>query len=527
MRAEIGLKGKFWAAMAVLFVCIAALGGNTIFEVRKILPEVNAIGKSASPLALGSMDLLYLSGKSMSIIQASALAARKDILGGLDEVEPRLRETLTNLERLTSGLPQQEEKARQIKALYAQTKAAGLAWVTATIEEDWAEEPERAKAFRSMRETLESAIVSLKMDGVDRLSASLSNMSDLSQRVVSRTTVACLAGLVLAVFLAMVLSRRIANPIHRIIEGLRDIADQVSSASGQLSDVSQRLSDGASFQASSIEETSSSLEEMSSVTRQNAESAGEANDLMKQAIAVLAEANDAMNELIRSMEAISEASSETGKIIKTIDEIAFQTNLLALNAAVEAARAGAAGAGFAVVADEVRNLAMRAAEAAKNTESLIQGTVKRVDEGSELVVKTNGAFGKLAAAASKVDGLVAEIAAATREQAEGIEQVNRAATEMDNVVQQNAASAEESASASEEMSKQAEQMKNTVGDLFYLVAGNGGEKRHLLSRPGSPKAKRQTREEKKPVMGNVIQSAKSKGRTLYRMLTATEGGSDF
>jgi methyl-accepting chemotaxis protein len=179
-----------------------------------------------------------------------------------------------------------------------------------------------------------------------------------------------------------------------------------------------------------------------------------------------------MGELTHSMEEISKASEETSKIIKTIDEIAFQTNLLALNAAVEAARAGEAGAGFAVVADEVRNLAMRAAEAARNTADLIEGTVKKVKDGGDLVATTNEAFAEVAQSAAKVGELVGEIAAASNEQAQGIGQVNTAVAEMDKVVQQNAANAEESASASEEMSAQAEQMKGYVEELVALVGSS-------------------------------------------------------
>ena len=186
-------------------------------------------------------------------------------------------------------------------------------------------------------------------------------------------------------------------------------------------------------------------------------------------------ANGSMTELTQSMEDISKASDETSKIIKTIDEIAFQTNLLALNAAVEAARAGEAGAGFAVVADEVRNLAMRAAEAAKNTAALIEGTVKKVKDGSELVERTNGAFAEVSKSAAKVTDLVSEIAAASSEQAQGIDQVNTAVTEMDKVTQQNAANAEESASASEEMNAQAEQMKEIAGEVMGIIGSRGSK----------------------------------------------------
>ena len=220
-------------------------------------------------------------------------------------------------------------------------------------------------------------------------------------------------GLMVGIFLMWAIGRGITKPLNRVIEGLNAGSDQVASSSGQVSSASQSLAEGSSEQAASIEETSSSLEEMSSMTKQNANNANQADNLMKEANQVVGQANDSMTELTGSMEEISKASEDTSKIIKTIDEIAFQTNLLALNAAVEAARAGEAGAGFAVVADEVRNLAMRAAEAAKNTASLIEGTVKKVGDGSGLVTRTNEAFVKVAESAGKVGELVSEIAAAS------------------------------------------------------------------------------------------------------------------
>ncbi len=209
------------------------------------------------------------------------------------------------------------------------------------------------------------------------------------------------------------------------------------------------------------------------MTKQNADNANQADALMKEANETIATANNTMDRMTASMTSITQTGEETQKIVKTIDEIAFQTNLLALNAAVEAARAGEAGAGFAVVADEVRNLAMRAADAAKDTSTLIEESVKQIRDGAELVDVTNKAFDEVAVQAEKVTHLVGEIAAASTEQSQGIAQVNTAVSEMDKVVQQNAATAEESASASEQMNAQAEQMKSVARDLNTLVTGVG------------------------------------------------------
>ena len=176
-----------------------------------------------------------------------------------------------------------------------------------------------------------------------------------------------------------------------------------------------------------------------------------------------------------AMNAIKATSDDIAKIIKTIDEIAFQTNILALNAAVEAARAGEAGMGFAVVADEVRNLAQRSAQAAKETAAKIEGAVAKTALGVEISAKVATSLEEIVDKARQVDELAAEVAAASKEQTQGIAQVNIAVTQMDKVTQANAASAEESASAAEELNAQAESMKEAVAELIFMIDGQRHE----------------------------------------------------
>ena len=295
----------------------------------------------------------------------------------------------------------------------------------------------------------------------------VSNLSDASKGMIIGLAIALIFGALAAFFIV----RSITGPINRIIKNMTKVSGQVASVSGEISSSSQQMAESASEQAASIEETSSSMEEMSSMTRQNTENAGATNNLMKNTGQVITQANDSMVDLTSSMEEISKASEETSKIIKTIDEIAFRTNLLALNAAVEAARAGEAGAGFAVVADEVRNLAIRSAEAAKETALLIEGTIKKVNNGSQLVVNAGEALSQVTQSSQKVGGLVEKISQASREQYQGIEQVNKTISEIDKVIQQNAANAEESAASSEELNAQAAEMKSAVKELMVMVGG--------------------------------------------------------
>lgn len=256
-------------------------------------------------------------------------------------------------------------------------------------------------------------------------------------------------------------------------------SSQVAAASQQISAGSQSLAQGTSEQASTLEEISSSLQEMASMSNKNLASAKEARSLTEGARAGADAGVDRMQRLSEAINRIKTSADSTARIVKTIDEIAFQTNLLALNAAVEAARAGDAGKGFAVVAEEVRNLAMRSAEAAKNTAALIEESVKNAEGGVNLNKEVLCSLHEINSQVRKVSEVMAEITAASDQQVQGVAQIATAIDQINEVTQTTAANAEESASTAEELSSQAAEMQSLVSN-FHL---SHTQERAALKRP--------------------------------------------
>ncbi len=283
-----------------------------------------------------------------------------------------------------------------------------------------------------------------------------------------------LYGVVAAVTLvfSVLISRDTTRRISSAVTALRQSSESIHNASQQVATASQSLAQSCSEQAAVQEESSAGLAEVSSMTKQNSEHSQQASDLAKEAEQAVSEGSQAISRMNQAIQKIRQSSEETSKIIKVIDEIAFQTNLLALNAAVEAARAGEAGKGFAVVAEEVRNLAMRSAEAAKNTSSLIEQAVNNAGQGVVCIEDVNTSLGTITAAIGKTNQIIAEIAGASQEQASKLQQITASASEIDKTTQQNAAIAEESASAANELQSMVQDLNSVVYHLLQL-AGSG------------------------------------------------------
>ncbi len=328
------------------------------------------------------------------------------------------------------------------------------------------------KATESCLDCHENARAGDVLGGADvHISTALAQAAVSKQTAIMAVAVLC-ALAVAAVVLRVIITQLVIKPVNGVSGILLERARSISTSSETFASSATLMAQGANDQAASLQETSASLKEVHARNRTNADNAGEADRTAGTASTAAESSSDAMGRMSTAMSAIRESSHETANIIKTIDEIAFQTNLLALNAAVEAARAGEAGKGFAVVAEEVRNLAAGSADAARNTQQLIEKALSNADEGVAVVSEMDDKLREIVDNIATSSLTITQVSQATAQQAVELDQVNNAISRIEDITQSNAATAEETASASEELSAMAGDLENVAGELVSMIGGS-------------------------------------------------------
>lgn len=483
------LSGRLFLLAGVGLSAVLALGTVGYVGSRNINAGIAQMTVVSSGLRNHlDTDMLHdaLRADVLAALVADTAEARKGVAAETEEHVSHMKELLDKNSALDLGEAVDKALVEARPALDGYTAAALKEVSLAGTDRAAANAglPDFFKAFSELEGRLEK-ISDLIEEDVNAAHAAQDAAVAHFRRILLMACIGSAIGLALAAWWIVRGIRRVmTGMVMTLVEG----SNQAASASSQVATASQSLAQGATEQAASLEEAASAMEEMSSMTKTNSDTAQQATQLSARTKAAADNSNEAMNKMSGAIDQIQKTAAETAKIIKVIDEIAFQTNLLALNAAVEAARAGEAGRGFAVVAEEVRNLAMRSAEAAKSTSTLIEGSVEAARNGVTLTGEVAKHLSEIHEATEKFNALIAEIAAASQEQSNGIAQVNTAVGQMDHVTQANAAAAEQSAAAAQELGAQAQHLRGVVSDLSRLVGMKTEESsaRRPAANPAAP-----------------------------------------
>jgi methyl-accepting chemotaxis protein len=488
-HSQLALRTKLLVALGIPLAAMLAITVGLCLVTTTVKTKIRLVKEESAVFAALAQDLkIDLFQVQQFLSDISATRGQDGLDSGFAEAEKAAKAFHDGLGKLQAMFERENDQAglkeiAQLRAGFATYYTAGVAMAKAYVADGPPAGNKLMAGFDRAAAQLAEPLDKFVHGQTKELNVALAEVESSALTMRNVTIAAGIFVLFLSSIAIVIVTRSVARPVQAIAAGLNAGADQTAAAAGQVSASSQSLAEGASEQAAALEETSSSLEEMSSMTKRNAENAQNANDLARAARKAADAGAADMQAMATAMSDIKASSDDIAKIIKTIDEIAFQTNILALNAAVEAARAGEAGMGFAVVADEVRNLAQRSAVAAKETATKIEGSISKTALGVSLTDKVAKTLQEIVEKARKVDELAAEVATASKEQTQGIDQLNTAIGQIDKVTQSNAANAEESASAAEEMSAQTEALKEAVGELLALV--NGAAASATVAKPGA------------------------------------------
>jgi methyl-accepting chemotaxis protein len=449
-------------AALILFIL-----GFTFVLTRSIIRPLSAIAQVATQIAVGDTEqqIDYHARNEIGTL-ATAFRQLIDYIRGIVGAA----EALNRNDRSYQILPKSEQDVLSRHVISISEALYGLVDEARSVLE-----AAQAGQLQNRGDTAKfQGVYAELLHGINTMLDTVVTPISVLKQVADRDLTARMHGIYQGDFAVM--QEALNTAMENLSEGLMQVASsatQVASAASQISSGSQTLAQGASEQTSTLEEVTSNLQEVASMSRQNVANAQEARGIADGARHSADTGTTSIQRLSQAIDAIKAASDETAKIVKTIDDIAFQTNLLALNAAVEAARAGDAGKGFAVVAEEVRNLAMRSAEAAKNTTQLIEEAVQKASDGVQLNHEVLAHLEDIVGQVYKVSAVMGEIAAASEQQQRGIEQLNTAAEQLNQVTQQTAANAEQASSTAEELSGQAIEMQHLVSTFQLGQAGEG------------------------------------------------------
>ncbi|KAF0095259.1 MAG: methyl-accepting chemotaxis sensory transducer [Puniceicoccaceae bacterium 5H] len=475
------LRAKILTATAVSFTVIAGCAIVLYHNVDRMLELEHDVSHSTD--VIEHIDELRLKLADMQTgVRGYIITGDEAFLAPYRQASPELAPLLQESKALLQGKPAFLAKVERIEAL-------ALDWDQHDLQPEIVHRQAVTAGTLSMEvltEDLKKAQSKANLDEIRTLvddlrhyeNQHLANCTARFDTMAARSEVLATVGIGSAIVIGLAWLLWIIRQTSNTLAGLAETIDagtlQINVATGQISSAVQTLADGATEQASSLEEASASLEEISSTTARNATSAGDAMPYARRTEDAAQEGSQTAGEMKAAMDSIREAAARVSQITKTVDEIAFQTNILALNASIEAARAGDAGSGFAVVAEEVRNLAQRSAKAARETAAQLEGSVEQADLGLQISLRLSDNFQSILDASSEVTSRIRDIATASSEQSQGVQQINQGVSQLDQVVQTNAAMAEETAAASEELNQQSESLKKLVQSLMVLSGRQQG-----------------------------------------------------